>query len=298
MIELDVNLSYLTRHFNINATRLNEYRGQTVDKIIQEEVKAGNKDALRFASIIKDPEELSELLALANVDNRYLIIRTLSEEDLSKVLEKLNSTQLSWGLNFFSQDMLMQLMNMLPQEQLLQVVFQKFAFEDIVKLMPEDELDAFLQSPEIDRKAIMECFGQFNKQFLNKIMFEVTGQNYQEKSKGEIFKYLNDLDDNQFNQFVLNMDQFQKQTLTYFLCQNDNKLMLELDQKSISRPMLTLSKEDIVPCFEVLDPEFLIPMIEELPRELMDVVASQIDVADFAELLISEFPEILQNISL
>lgn len=298
MIELDVNLSYLTRHFNINATRLNEYRGQTVDKIIQEEVKAGNKDALRFASIIKDPEELSELLALANVDNRYLIIRTLSEEDLSKVLEKLNSTQLSWGLNFFSQDMLMQLMNTLPQEQLLQVVFQKFAFEDIVKLMPEDELDAFLQSPEIDRKAIMECFGQFNKQFLNKIMFEVTGQNYQEKSKGEIFKYLNDLDDNQFNQFVLNMDQFQKQTLTYFLCQNDNKLMLELDQKSISRPMLTLSKEDIVPCFEVLDPEFLIPMIEELPRELMDVVASQIDVADFAELLISEFPEILQNISL
>ena len=74
MIELDVNLSYLTRHFNINAARLNEYRGQTVDKIIQEEVKSGNTEALRFATTIKDPNELSELLTLANVDNRYLII--------------------------------------------------------------------------------------------------------------------------------------------------------------------------------------------------------------------------------
>ncbi|MBQ3101551.1 hypothetical protein IJC60_00955 [bacterium] len=297
MIELDVNLSYLTRHFNINAARLNEYRGQTVDKIIEEEVKAGNKDALRFASIIKDPKELSELLALANVDNRYLIIRSLSEEDLTKVLEKLNSVQLAWGLNFFTQDVLMKLMNELPQEQLLEVVFQKFSLEDIVKLMPEDELDAFLKGPEIDRKAIMECFMQFNKQFLNKIMFEVTGQSYEGKSKAEIIKYMNDLDDDEFNRFVLNMDQFQKQTLTYFLCQNDNKLMLELDQKSISRPMLNLNKQDIVPCFEVLDPEFLIPMIEELPRELIDVVAAQIDVADFAELLLSEFPEVLKNIS-
>ena len=73
--------------------------------------------------------------------------------------------------------------------------------------------------------------------------------------------------------------------------------MLELDQKTISRPMLALNKEDIIPCFEVLEPEFLIPMIQELPRELMDVVASQVDVADFAELLIKEFPEILNGIT-
>lgn len=297
MIELDVNLTYLTHHFHINTERLNQYRGQTVDKIIQEEIKAGNKDALRFASDIKDPDELSELLYLANIDNRYLIIQSLSDEDLTKVLEQLNSVQLAWGLNFFNQDILMDLMNSLPQEQLLEVVFQKFALDDIVELMPQDELDEFLQNTEVEREAIMECFAGFNKKFLNKIMFQVTGQNYQDKSKGEIFDYMNGLDDNEFTHFILNMDQFQKQTLTYYLCQNDNDLMLELDQKSISRPMLNLNKEEIVPCFEVLDPEFLIPMIQELPRELMEVVASQIEVEDFAELLIKEFPEILKNIS-
>ena len=297
MIELDVNISYLTRHFNINTERLNQYRGQSVDKIIQEEVKAGNKDALRFASVIKDPQELSELLLLSNVDNRYLIIRALNEEDLTKVLEKLNSTQLAWGLNFFNKDMIMKLMNTLPQEQLLAIVFQKFALSNIIELMPEDELNEFLQKPKVDRKAIMECFEQFNKQFLNKIMFEVTGRSFENKKKGEIFNYLNELDDDEFNRFILSMDQFQKQTLTFFLCQNDDKLMLELDQKTISRPMLALNKEDIIPCFEVLEPEFLIPMIQELPRELMDVVASQVDVADFAELLIKEFPEILNGIT-
>ncbi len=297
MIELDVNLSYLTRHFNINTERLNQYRGQTVDQIIQQEVKSGNVDALRFAHTIKDPKELSELLTLANINNRYLIISTLNEEDLAKILENLTSAQLAWGLNFFSQEMLMKLMNQLPQEQLLKVVFQKFTLTNIVELMPEEELDTFLQNTEVDRKAIMECFEQFNKKFLNKIMFEVTGQNFQDKRKSEIFDYMNNLDDNEFNRFVLNMDQFQKQTLTYFLCQNDEKLMLQLDQKSISRPMLSLNKEDIVPCFEVLEPEFLIPMVEELPRELIDVVASQIDVAQFAELMIKEFPEILKTIS-
>lgn len=297
MIELDVNLSYLTRHFNINTERLNQYRGQTVDQIIQQEVKSGNSEALRFASTIKDPKELSELLTLSNINNRYLIISTLNEEDLAKILENLTSAQLAWGLNFFSQEMLMKLMNELPQEELLKVVFQKFTLTNIVELMPEEELDTFLQNTEVDRKAIMECFEQFNKKFLNKIMFDVTGQNFQDKRKSEIFDYMNNLDDNEFNRFVLSMDQFQKQTLTYFLCQNDEKLMLQLDQKSISRPMLSLNKEDIVPCFEVLEPEFLIPMIEELPRELIDVVASQIDVSQFAELMIKEFPEILKTIS-
>ncbi len=297
MIELDVNLTYLTHYFNISTERLNKYRGKSVDNIIEEEVKAGNNDALRFASAIKDADEVSKLLCLASADNRFLIIKSLSDKDLSKILEQLDSSQLAWGLNFLNKDIIMKLMNELPQEQLLQVVFQRYTFDNIVEQMQEYEVNEFLQRTEIDRDAIMECFGQFNKKFLNKIMFQVTGQDYQHKSKREIFDYMNSLDDNGFNNFVLNMDLFQKQTLTYFLCQNNNELMLLLDQKSISRPMLELNKEEIVTCLEVLDPEFILPMLDELPRELLDVVATQIEVDDFAELLIKEFPEVLENIS-
>ena len=45
----------------------------------------------------------------------------------------------------------------------------------------------------------------------------------------------------------------------------------------------------------VLDPEFLVPMIEQLPPDLIQVVATQIDPQIFAELIVEEFPDLIME---
>ena len=42
-----------------------------------------------------------------------------------------------------------------------------------------------------------------------------------------------------------------------------------------------------------LDPEFLVPMIEELPQDLIQVVATQIDPTEFAKILSSNFSDLI-----
>ena len=59
-----------------------------------------------------------------------------------------------------------------------------------------------------------------------------------------------------------------------------------------------MEKHDILKCMDVLDPEFLIPMVEELPPDLLQVVATQIDPRIFAQVLIDEFPDVLSKIAL
>lgn len=298
MIELDLNLSYLAQHFQIAPTKLAQYKNKSIQEILEEEVKAGNLQALQFASSISDPSQLSKLFSLANYCNRYLIIKGLDDDILGKILEKLPTQDLLSGIHYFNMDKLFEMLEELPPEELLNVVFQKFGLANIVQLMNVDELDAFFESPNVERADIQKTFKQFDKELLDKIMFQSLGIDTREKSRKEIFEHISSMDDTQFNQFILGMKKNHKQALVFGLCQNDKKLMLELDPKAIARPLMALEKGEIIQCMEVLDPKFVIPMVQELPEELVQVVAAQIDPMQFADILIKNCPDILSKIKI
>ncbi|MBR2386033.1 hypothetical protein IKA92_01895 [bacterium] len=175
MIELDLNLSYLAQHFQIAPTKLAQYKNKSIQEILEEEVKAGNLQALQFASSISDPSQLSKLFSLANYCNRYLIIKGLDDDILGKILEKLPTQDLLSGIHYFNMDKLFEMLEELPPEELLNVVFQKFGLANIVQLMNVDELDAFFESPNVERADIQKTFKQFDKELLDKIMFQSLG---------------------------------------------------------------------------------------------------------------------------
>ena len=45
-----------------------------------------------------------------------------------------------------------------------------------------------------------------------------------------------------------------------------------------------------------LDEEFLIPMVKELPKDLIQVIATQIDPGEFAEILSKNYKDILAQV--
>ena len=160
------------------------------------------------------------------------------------------------------------------------------------------ELDGFFENPKIERAEIQKCFLQFDKEFLDKIMMESLGIDTREKSRKEIFQQIDSMDDSQFHQFILGMNKYQKQSLVFGLCQNNPKLMLEFDPKTMTKPLLSLEKNEIIQCMGVLDSKFVLPMIQELPDELVQVVAAQIDPLQFADILIKNCPDILSKIKI
>lgn len=298
MIQLNLDLNYLTQYFNINTHRLNEYSSKSIEEIIELEAQEGNQVAHLIASAMKNPDKLVNLLLLLDPKNRYLIITNLSQTDLKKLLPYLEQEDLLWGLRYFRVDKIIEMLNKLPTEQIMRVVLQRFSLKDIFLLMPQEDIDKFFENPEVERKEVMKYFESLNPADLERILMYQFGNSIKDKTQEEQLSFLESMRDRDFTKMLQNMERYDQVGLMIGLVKEKPELMEQISPENITRPMRVMEKQDILNCMDVLDPEFLIPMVEELPPDLLQVVATQIDPRVFAQILINDFPDVLSKIAL
>ena len=298
MIQLNLDLNYFTQYFEISTQRLNEYSSKSIEEIMELELEQGNDYAALISSAMQNPQKLAKLLQLMDPKNRYLIIRNLSENDLEKLIPYLEQDDLLWGLRYFRVDKIIEMLNKLPTEELMSVVLQRFTLKDIFLLMPTEEMDKFFENEKVERKDVMKHFEALDPSELERILVEQFGSVMKEKNHEEQLKFMESLKDDDFIKMLQGMKKHDKIDLMVSLCKEKPKLLEEINPECLTNPMRTMEKHDILQCMDVLDPEFLIPMVEELPPDLLQVVATQIDPIVFAQVLIDEFPDVLSKIAL
>lgn len=298
MIQLNLDLNYLTQYFEITTQRLNEYSAKSIDEVMELEEQEGNQAASLLSAAMQNPDKLAKLLQLIDPKNRYLIIRNLSENDLSKLLPYLEQEDLLWGLKYFRVDKIIEMLNKLPTEELMSVVLQRFTLKDIFLLMPQEDINKFFENQEVERQDIMKYFETLNPSELERILMHQFGNSMKDKTQQEHLMFINSLRDEDFTKMLQNMEKPDQVGLMVGLVKEKPELMEQINPENITRPMRTMEKHDILKCMDVLDPEFLIPMVEELPPDLLQVVATQIDPRIFAQVLIDEFPDVLSKIAL
>ena len=175
MIQLNLDLNYLTQYFEITTQRLNEYSAKSIDEVMELEEQEGNQAASLIASAMQNPDKLAKLLQLIDPKNRYLIIRNLSENDLSKLLPYLEQEDLLWGLKYFRVDKIIEMLNKLPTEELMSVVLQRFTLKDIFLLMPQEDINKFFENQEVERQDVMKYFETLNPSELERILMHQFG---------------------------------------------------------------------------------------------------------------------------
>lgn len=298
MIQLNLDLNYLTQYFEITTQRLNEYSAKSIEEIMELEEQEGNQAASLLSAAMQNPDKLAKLLQLVDPKNRYLIIRNLSENDLDKLLPYLEQEDLLWGLKYFRVDKIIEMLNKLPTEELMSVVLQRFTLKDIFLLMPQEDINKFFENQEVERKDVMKYFETLNPSELERILMHQFGNSMKDKTQQEHLMFMESLRDKDFTKMLQNMEKPDQVGLMVGLVKEKPELMEQINPENITRPMRTMEKHDILKCMDVLDPEFLIPMVEELPPDLLQVVATQIDPRIFAQVLIDEFPDVLSKIAL
>ena len=82
------------------------------------------------------------------------------------------------------------------------------------------------------------------------------------------------------------------------IVEQEEDLLLLFEADDIVKPMEMLMKGDKIKLMSSLDSEFLVPMIQELPIDLTQIVLTQIDPKDFAEILTEDFQDILSSVVL
>lgn len=298
MIELDIDLLYLAKHYEIGTQRLNQYGSKSIEEIMEAEAAAGNTKAANFdLNVLHDPKELVKLFKLSNSRNRYKILKNMNASDLKYIMQFLTKEDLLLGLNFFTKDKLIDLIHNLPKDKITKILFNKFSPEKFLKMIPEREINTFFESTKIDKEQVLSSIEGLPPAALKNLMETLTGQPAKEVNKSKVIKTLRDLTPNKFKKAVQSLDKESKMKIVLDLTRKDPKLFLEFTKEALMTPLKQLDKSELIKNMDVLENDDLLKMIEELPEDLMSVVATQIDPEILAEVLCDKFQNVLAELS-
>lgn len=300
-LTIDGNLEYIIRILHISNTAFYEkYSEMTVEEIIQAEAAQGNQAAIGIANqILNNPSFVINLFDLADNNNKFLILREMNSQQLQEFLPKMEQNDLLQGLYYFSKDKLMKLLEELPSEQLVNVVFQMFSKEKIVEYMPDEQLNKFLTSHEIDKNKILKHMQSIPPEYVAQVLEQITGEAVDDNKMNSIdlskeFSKLNPLD---YQNALQAFQPIQKQQLVLSLGKEHTEWFQLFDAHAYTK-IINREKEkpEVVKNMNVVEHENIENMLKELPDDLLSTVITQIDTENFAEILIDKMPEIIARI--
>ena len=85
----------------------NQYVNKDIEEIMKLEAEQGNSKAKDYEKILSDPDKLMDIFKLSNIQNKFIILQNMAEDDLDKLLPFLEQEQLIKGLYFFTEDKLL-----------------------------------------------------------------------------------------------------------------------------------------------------------------------------------------------
>ena len=294
-LAISSTLEYLQMRLGISEAKMQIYADKSLEQILDAEAAQGNQAAIQMAAdMFSDPNQLVELFQLADPENKLVIMQSMTSAQLEKLVPMLETDDLVEGLQFFTQDSLMDLLKGIPKEELVKTVFQMFSEQQIIENMPDKQLDKLLTSTDMDKEMLLQNLKSIPEIYLQQILESVTGEESKESNANDLVNQIGQLGDMQYKHAIMNLQPTQKQELTLSLTSREPKLYEKFDTDAYTHIIAReREKDEIVKSFGVIKPEYLQKMIDKLPQDILAVVTTQIDTDKFADSLINKFPEVL-----
>lgn len=298
-IVIDTDLSFLVSRLSISETKIQQdYTEMSAEEIIKAEAAQGNQAAIQLAQeLLNNPQLVIELFNLADQNNKYMILREMTAQQLQVFLPQMEEKDLNFGLNFFTQDKLMKMLEEIPPEQLVKTVFEMFSEEEVVQLMPDDQLNKFLTSTDIDKNKILKHLQSIPPEYLAQMLEGITGEQVKDLDVIDMTKQIGQLNPLEYKNALVDMQPTQKQQLVLSLGQEHEEWFQLFDAHAYTNIINTQKeKPDVIKAMNVIEPEYIMKMLEELPNDLLSYVITQMDTEKFAEILMDRFPDVLAEI--
>ena len=297
-ISIDATQEYLRSKLGLNLTKILEYQNKSIQEIIEAEAAQGNQAAIKLAAdMFTNAALLIELFQLSDPTNKLIIMRQMTSAQLEKLLPMLEKNDLVQGLRYFTMDSLMKMLEKIPKEELVKVVFQMFSERQIIERMPEKQLDKVLTGTDMDKGLVLKNLKSIPETYLRQMIESITGQECEEANSAELINTISKFGDLDYKNALRNLDVTQKRNLTLMITSTDNKYYLNFDADAYTHLIARdREKEDTVKAMGVIKTEYLEKMLTNLPPDLLQVVCTQIDTEKFADALITKYPELLAKL--
>ncbi len=299
MIIIDTDLTTLMQKLNISTAKMQQqYSMMSVEEIVEAEAAQGNQQAVEYArELFTNPTQLVKIFKLADPNNKLEILSEMTAQQLALFLPEMEETDLSEGLKYFTQDKLLSMLESIPPEQLVNTVFEMFSQEEIIQYLPEEQLDKFLSSTEMDKEKIMEHMKEIPPELIAQMLETMTGQPVEDMSMESMLETVGGFNPLEFKNALLSLQPVAKQQLTLGLAKEDTKLFQLFDARAYTNMINTYKQQpELVKAMNVIEEDQKIKMLKELPNDLLSIVITQMDAQDFADILIKRCPELLAEI--
>ena len=185
----------------------------------------------------------------------------------------------------------------LPSEQLVNTAFELFSKEEIVQLMPDDQLNQFLTSTDIDKNKILKHMQSIPPEYIAQVLEQITGEPAQNLNSIDLTKQIGQLNPLEYQDALMAFQPTQKQQLVLSLGKEHEEWFQLFDNHAYTTVMNREKQQpEIVKAMSVIEPEYIQEMIKELPNDLLSIVITQMDTEQFAEILMDRYPDLLAEI--
>ena len=172
-----------------------------------------------------------------------------------------------------------------------------FSKEEVMRLLPEDQLDKLLTSTEMDKGKLLQHLKSIPPEYLSQMIESVTGEEVEDTNQLDMIKTLGDFNPHEFKDALINMQSTPKQQLVLSLSKEHPEYMELFDAHAYTNMINTYKdKSEVVKAMNVLEEDNIEEMIKELPEDLLSLVIAQMDVDKFSEILMKENPEVMAQI--
>ncbi len=296
-VTIDTNLYAIQSRLNISSARMNQYTDKTVEEVIEAEAAQGNTKALEYEKVLlNNPKEFVEMFELSSVDNKYNLLMGLNENELAEMLEYLDPEDLRMGLNFFTQEKLLKLLQEIPIEQLVNVTNTVFKLDEIMEMMPSRELDKFMTSDKLEKEFLLKYVAQLPPEAMAAMLETATGEPVNNLDPKYMMSKISELDKDEYKEAMLSINPDLKRSMVMNMSADKPEVMQLFSSESYTNMLGTLQKPDMMEGMIAIEKEQLIDMNSQLPQELMSIVLTQMNTEDFAKIILEKHPEILAEI--
>ena len=297
-IVIDANMILFAERLHISSSRMvQDYGLKTIDEIIEAEAAQGNTQAVNYArEMFSSSDKLIKIFKLTNIENKFVLLQSMDTLTREKVLPLLEKDDLVMGLYFFKQDKLLEMLKDVDIEELINVVLDAFPFEQMITLIPEENLAEFFQSNKLEKYVIANEFKNMPHEVMSQFLEGLTGMAYGKIEDPEgMIEGIISLPEDKFKDFMSGIDPDVQRQLVYQITKKDQKYLQLFDNEMYINMLNTLMKNDMIPSMIALEHETLVKMISILPDDLMSIVASQVDTQNFAKFLMEGHLDFLKQ---
>lgn len=298
MIVIDTDISLLVKKLNITQAQLQQYGTMSVEDIVEAEAEKGNTKAVEYATeLFTTPEKLVKIFKLSDPNNKLEILGEMTAQQLYLFLPEMEEADISQGLKFFTQDKLLAMLEKIPPEQIVNTVFEMFSKEEVIEYLPEEQLNKFLTSTDIEKNKVLEHMKSIPPEYIAQMIENITGEEVKEMDQEKMLAQVRDFNPLEFKNALVSLQPIAKQQLTLGLAKEHTELFQLFDPHAYANMISTYKQQpELVKAMAVIEEDQKVKMLKELPNDLLAIVITQIDAEDFADILINKCPEILAQI--